>query len=151
MITPIEGPDEDRDATLDALLQPGAVLLGPPPGRFREIRRAAARRRLLRAAAGAGVSLAVAALVAVPLHLLPAPGAQPAGRPPAPPASVPPAATDRPAPSSPTPTPSATPRPRHSTSTTPPAGQNAHGRATTSPTQRPFPTSPVRGARGESR
>ncbi|MFD8073204.1 hypothetical protein ACFV3E_11190 [Streptomyces sp. NPDC059718] len=114
MITPIEGPDEERDPELSALLRPGTVLLGPPPGRFREVRRVAARRKLLRAAAGAGVSLAVAAVVAVPLHLLSAPGQGPAVGPAVPAVSVPPAADPPPSPrptTSPVPEPSETPGP----------------------------------------
>ncbi|MDX2709567.1 hypothetical protein PV350_43120, partial [Streptomyces sp. PA03-6a] len=115
MITPIEGPDEERDPELSALLRPGTVLLGPPPGRFREVRRVAARRKLLRAAAGAGVSLAVAAVVAVPLHLLSAPGQGPGVGPAVPAVSVPPAADPPPSPprptTSPVPEPSETPGP----------------------------------------
>ncbi|WP_406270413.1 hypothetical protein OH779_30435 [Actinacidiphila glaucinigra] len=111
MITPIDGPDEERDPELSALLGPGTVLLGPPPGRFREVRRAAARRRLLRTAAGAGVSLAVAAVVAVPLHLLSSPGQGPAVGPNVPAVSVPPAADPPP---SPPPTTSPVPEPSES-------------------------------------
>ncbi|WP_431965342.1 hypothetical protein [Actinacidiphila sp. bgisy160] len=115
MITPIEDPDEERDLELSALLRPGTVLLGPPPGRFREVRRAATRRKLLRAAAGAGASLAVAAVVAVPLHLMSAaPGQGPAVGPAVPAVSVPPAADPPPSPrpsTSPVPEPSETPGP----------------------------------------
>lgn len=114
MITPIEGPDEERDPELSALLGSGTVLLGPPPGRFREVRRAAARRKLLRAAAGAGVSLAVAAVVAVPLRLMSDPAQGPAVGPTVPAVSVPPAADPPPSPrptSSPVPEPSETPGP----------------------------------------
>ncbi|MFF7212495.1 hypothetical protein ACFZAU_18450 [Streptomyces sp. NPDC008238] len=114
MITPIEGPGEERDAELDALLGPGTVLLGPPPGRFREVRRAAVRRKLLRTAAGAGVSLAVAAVVAVPLHLMSAPAQGPAVGPTVPAVSVPPAADPPPSPrpsTAPAPETSGIPRP----------------------------------------
>jgi hypothetical protein len=146
LITPIEGRDEERDPALATLLQPGAVLLGPPPGRFREVRRAAARRRLLRAAAGAGMSLAVAAVVAVPLHLLPAPGSRPAISPPAPAVSVPPAAdpTSPPPPTtSPTPQPTETPGPRHSTGA-PAAGPEARRRTASSAGQsRSVPPTPI--------
>ncbi|EHN77883.1 hypothetical protein SMCF_2586, partial [Streptomyces coelicoflavus ZG0656] len=56
-----EGPDgsDDRnepgfaregDDPLLVVLRPDAEFLGPPPGRYEAIRRAASRRRLLRAA-----------------------------------------------------------------------------------------------------
>ncbi|MGW1635182.1 hypothetical protein ACWCPU_38665, partial [Streptomyces anthocyanicus] len=38
----------DRDDPLLVVLRPGADFLGPPPGRYEAIRRAASRRRLLR-------------------------------------------------------------------------------------------------------
>ncbi|WP_234534342.1 hypothetical protein [Streptomyces shenzhenensis] len=60
-----DGPDDP----LAVILRPPSAHLGPPPGRYEEIRRAASRRRLVRAAAGAGVTCAVAVLVALPLHL----------------------------------------------------------------------------------
>ncbi|MEU9450195.1 hypothetical protein [Streptomyces sp. NPDC048277] len=60
-----DGPDDP----LAVILRPPTAHLGPPPGRYQEIRRAAGRRRLVRAAAGAGVTCAVALLVALPLHL----------------------------------------------------------------------------------
>ncbi|MET9195989.1 hypothetical protein ABZX60_22185 [Streptomyces olivaceus] len=66
------GSERDADAEADdpllVVLRPGADFLGPPPGRYREIRRAASRRRLLRAAAGAAATAAAAALIALPLH-----------------------------------------------------------------------------------
>ncbi|NEC70119.1 hypothetical protein G3I25_00625, partial [Streptomyces rochei] len=55
-----DGPDhrddpgfarDDADPLL-VVLRPGADYLGPPPGRYEAIRRAASRRRLLRAAVG---------------------------------------------------------------------------------------------------
>ncbi|MFG2301401.1 hypothetical protein [Actinacidiphila glaucinigra] len=129
MITPIDGPDEERDPELSALLGPGTVLLGPPPGRFREVRRAAARRRLLRTAAGAGVSLAVAAVVAIPLYLLSSPGQGPAVGPNVPAVSVPPAADPPPSPPSPPPTTSPVPEPSESHGPDRRTGSNDPGRA----------------------
>ncbi|CAL9528407.1 hypothetical protein [Streptomyces sp. enrichment culture] len=60
--------DRDEEDPLLVVLRPGADFLGPPPGRYREIRRAASRRRLLRTAAGAAATAAAAALIALPLH-----------------------------------------------------------------------------------
>ncbi|MCQ8834300.1 hypothetical protein NQU54_35920 [Streptomyces samsunensis] len=54
---------------LAVILRPTSDHLGPPPGRYEAIRRAAARRKLLRTAAGVGVSCAVAALIALPLRM----------------------------------------------------------------------------------
>ncbi|MEW2399249.1 hypothetical protein [Streptomyces sp. NPDC046862] len=64
-----EGPDFEPDDPLAVILRPPSDHLGPPPGRYQTIRRTAARRRLLRAAAGVGVSCAVAAAVVLPLRL----------------------------------------------------------------------------------
>ncbi|MFF4589957.1 hypothetical protein [Streptomyces sp. NPDC001388] len=77
MITPADdfddGPDLDRpdpDDPLTVVLRPAHGHLAPPPGRYAEIRRGAARRRVLRAAAGVGATCAVAALaVLLPLRL----------------------------------------------------------------------------------
>ncbi|WP_185931113.1 MULTISPECIES: hypothetical protein [unclassified Streptomyces] len=63
-----EGPEFEPDDPLAVILRPTADPLGPPPGRFEAIRRSAARRRMVRALAGVGVTCAVAALVAVPLQ-----------------------------------------------------------------------------------
>ncbi|MET9408211.1 hypothetical protein ABZX90_20970 [Streptomyces sp. NPDC002935] len=63
-----DGPDFDADDPLAVIMRPPAEHLGPPPGRYEAIRRGAARRRLLRAAAGAGLACAVGALVALPLR-----------------------------------------------------------------------------------
>lgn len=69
MIThPDEGPEFAPDDPLAVLLRPSGDHLGPPPGRFEEIRRAAARRRLVRAAAGAGLACGAALLIALPLQ-----------------------------------------------------------------------------------
>ncbi|MER6848030.1 hypothetical protein ABT333_09575, partial [Streptomyces flaveolus] len=54
-----DGPEPAYDDPHDPLLvvlRPGSDFLGPPPGRYEAIRRAASRRRLLRAAAGAAVT-----------------------------------------------------------------------------------------------
>ncbi|MER6627746.1 hypothetical protein ABT301_05820 [Streptomyces sp. NPDC000987] len=81
-----DGPDFDPDDPLAVLLRPPAGHLGAPPGRYEAIRRGAARRRLLRAAAGAGAVCAVAVLVALPLRSFgpgtPAPPAVPLAPPP---------------------------------------------------------------------
>ncbi|MFD9393899.1 hypothetical protein ACFWBB_25125 [Streptomyces sp. NPDC060000] len=74
MITPADdfddGPDLDPDDPLTVILRPASGHLGPPPGRYEEIRRGAVRRRLLRTAAGAGAACGIAALaVLLPLHL----------------------------------------------------------------------------------
>ncbi|GAA5038484.1 hypothetical protein [Streptomyces siamensis] len=107
-----DGPESGPDDPLAAVLRPPAEFLGPPAGRYEAVRRAAARRRLLRAAAGLGVSCAVAALVALPLHLAgpsaPASPTVPLAPPPADGRTVPPAP-------SPTPTPSASPVPSRPT------------------------------------
>lgn len=89
-----DGPDDP----LAVILRPPAAHLGPPPGRYEEIRRTASRRRLVRAAAGAGVTCAVAVLVALPLHLTASSAPTTPTVPLAPPA-VRPAAPDRPSPS----------------------------------------------------
>ncbi|MGW2825283.1 hypothetical protein ACWC24_30415 [Streptomyces sp. NPDC001443] len=64
-----EGPDLDPDDPLAVILRPAPEYLGPPPGRYEAIRRSAGRRRLLRAAAGVGLTCVAAVLVALPLHL----------------------------------------------------------------------------------
>ncbi|MFF9489604.1 hypothetical protein [Streptomyces sp. NPDC014676] len=60
-----DGPEFEPDDPLAVILRPASDRLGPPPGRYEEIRRGAARRRLVRAAvwAGTGLTCAVAALV----------------------------------------------------------------------------------------
>ncbi|QHY93886.1 hypothetical protein SSPS47_01935 [Streptomyces sp. S4.7] len=66
---PDEGPEFGPDDPLAVLLRPTSDRLVPPPHRYEAIRRSATRRRLLRTAAGVGLSCAAAALVALPLHL----------------------------------------------------------------------------------
>ncbi|WP_282701005.1 hypothetical protein [Streptomyces sp. CC219B] len=93
MITPADdGPDVDPDDPLVVVLRPPAEFLGPPPGRYEAIRRGAARRKLRRAAVGAGLVCAVAALVVLPLRVT-SPEAPPQPTVPLapPPASSPPA------------------------------------------------------------
>ncbi|MER7834807.1 hypothetical protein ABTY98_02560 [Streptomyces sp. NPDC096040] len=104
-----DGPDDP----LAVVLRPPTAYLGPPPGRYEEIRRAANRRRLVRTAAGAGVTCAVALLVALPMHLT-APSVPTSPRVPLAPPAVSPTTPHRSpassAPASPTPIPSVPPR-----------------------------------------
>ncbi|MFI5822516.1 hypothetical protein ACIA8I_25965 [Streptomyces rishiriensis] len=74
MITPADdfddGPDLDPDDPLTVILRPPTGHLGPPPGRYEEIRRGAVRRRTLRTAAGVGAACAVTVFaVLLPLRL----------------------------------------------------------------------------------
>ncbi|MFE7565979.1 hypothetical protein ACFU76_03270 [Streptomyces sp. NPDC057539] len=64
-----DGPEFESDDPLAVILRPSSDTLGPPAGRYETIRRAAARRRLLRTASRVGVACVVAALVVVPLRL----------------------------------------------------------------------------------
>ncbi|MFD4524193.1 hypothetical protein ACFWP7_09780 [Streptomyces sp. NPDC058470] len=112
------GPDSDPDDPLAIILRPSSEYLGPPPGRYEAIRRGAVRRRLLRAAAGVGLSCAVAAVISLPVLLAtPEPAVSPTVPLAPPPATSPlPASSATPAPpakSSPSsaPTPSARPDP----------------------------------------
>ncbi|MGW3728216.1 hypothetical protein [Streptomyces sp. NPDC000851] len=114
-----DGPEFDPDDPLAVLLRPPSDHLGPPPGRYEAIRRAATRRRLLRTAAGVGVSCAVAALIALPLHL----ATPETPRSPTVPLAPPPAsgpATPPPSTPSPSRTPSARPEPATPRPTTSP-------------------------------
>ncbi|MEV7385558.1 MULTISPECIES: hypothetical protein [unclassified Streptomyces] len=124
-----DGPDDP----LAVILRPPTAHLGPPPGRYQEIRRAASRRRLVRAAAGAGVTCAVAVLVALPLHLAgstaPATPRVPLAPPAASPA-VPHRPSASPAPASPSP--SAAPT-RGDTSQAPTRGTSPRSMAPSSP------------------
>jgi hypothetical protein len=113
------GPDSDPDDPLAVILRPASEYLGPPAGRYEAIRRGAARRRLLRAAAGVGLSCAVAAVISLPVLLAspetPVSPTVPLAPPPAssPPATSSPPVTAPPPKSSPSsaPTPSAKPDP----------------------------------------
>ncbi|MEU5339620.1 MULTISPECIES: hypothetical protein [unclassified Streptomyces] len=70
MITPSEdGPDLEPDDPLAVILRPASGYLAPPPGGYEAIRRDASRRRVLRAAAGVGLSCVAAALIALPFRL----------------------------------------------------------------------------------
>lgn len=100
-----DGPEFEPDDPLAVILRPASDRLAPPPGRYEAIRRTATRRRVLRTAAGVGVSCAVAALVALPLHLATRESPAPPSVPLAPPAS---GRTASPTPSA-TPTPSSSP------------------------------------------
>ncbi|MFJ9631044.1 hypothetical protein ACIRU8_25355 [Streptomyces sp. NPDC101175] len=63
-------PDLALDDPLTVILRPASSeYLGPPPGSYESIRRGAHRRRLLRAAAGAGATCAVLVLAALPFRL----------------------------------------------------------------------------------
>jgi len=110
-----DGPDFEPDDPLAIIMRPASDYLGPPPGRYEEIRRGAARRRLLRTVVGVGAVCAVAALVALPVRL-----ATP-DRPTSPtvPLAPPPASSP---PASPTPPPS--PEPTQSRVTEAPSGAN---------------------------
>ncbi|MEU2335337.1 hypothetical protein ABZ770_25010 [Streptomyces sp. NPDC006654] len=125
------GPDDP----LAVILRPPAAHLGPPPGRYQEIRRAAGRRRLVRTAAGAGVTCAVAAFVAMSLHLA-APAAPTTPRDPLAPPAVSPTAPQRPrtspTPDAPRPSPSVAPT-RGGTAPQPTPGRPTRGDVTRSP------------------
>ncbi|MFB8439620.1 hypothetical protein ACFC7A_11285 [Streptomyces niveus] len=107
-----DGPEFDPDDPLAVLLRPTADPLGPPPRRYETIRRTAARRRLLRAAAGVGLSCAAVALVALPLHLATRPDGPAA---PTVPLAPPPPSRSSPAPSPPPSPGLLTPEPERST------------------------------------
>ncbi|MGK5694299.1 hypothetical protein ACSNOJ_15590, partial [Streptomyces sp. URMC 128] len=73
MTTRLDDDWDDResgpDDPLAVILRPSSPdYLGTPPGQYEVIRRRATRRRVLRAAAGAGLCCAVAALIALPLR-----------------------------------------------------------------------------------
>ncbi|MEU5096084.1 hypothetical protein [Streptomyces sp. NPDC020996] len=136
-----DGPDFDPDDPLTVLLRPPAGHLGPPPGRYEAIRRGAARRRLLRAAAGAGAVCAVAVLVALPLRSFgpgtPAPPAVPLAPPPASgPATGPSPSTSPPTVTGPTRPATVVPTPADGTDRTGRSGR-------TGQTGRPEPTGPT--------
>ncbi|MGW7048126.1 hypothetical protein ACWGDT_36680 [Streptomyces avermitilis] len=125
-----DGPDFEPDDPLAVILRPPSDYLGPPAGRYEAIRRGAARRRLLRAAAGAGLACAVAALIALPLRLA-TPDAPPS---PTVPLAPPPASSP---PTAPTPSASAS-APPGPVSPSPSAENRTH--STTTPTSAAVPT-----------
>jgi hypothetical protein len=110
----LDGAADGSEDPLAVILRPltsHADLLGPPPGRYEEIRRTAARRRLRRTAIGAALTctaVVAAVLVAAPLRLT---GSE---RPASPtvPLAPPPVTDATPVPSEPTGTPTATREPR---------------------------------------
>ncbi|WP_078858319.1 hypothetical protein [Streptomyces sp. NRRL F-2799] len=61
-----DDPDFGPDDPLAVILRPPSEHLAPPPGRYEEIRRGAARRRIVRTALVTSATCAVAALLAVP-------------------------------------------------------------------------------------
>ncbi|WP_405829693.1 hypothetical protein [Streptomyces sp. NBC_01176] len=143
MITrPDDGPDFEPDDPLAVILRPSSDYLGPPAGRYEAIRRGAARRRLLRAAAGAGLTCAVAALVALPLRMT-APGTPVSPSVPLapPPASSPPPRSTPPTAPGPSASPSSvTPRPGGRTRTHLPSAQTGRATGGRAPSTTPRPT-----------
>ncbi|WP_046734500.1 hypothetical protein [Streptomyces humi] len=144
-----DGPDDP----LTVILRPPATHLGPPPGRYEEVRRAAGRRRLLRTAAGAGLTCAVAAGVALSLHLT-APSAPVTPRLPLAPPAASPTAPQRPsaspAPVDPSPSPSVAPT-RGGTSPEPTPRRPTRGTAQTSVPGRSASPSTARDTPDETR
>ena len=148
MITPSEdGPDLEPDDPLAVILRPASGYLAPPPGGYEAIRRDASRRRVLRAAAGVGLSCVAAALIALPFRLaapdtpvsptvpMAPPSTSNPSTPPTPSASPPEPATPSPSRAPSDSAPSADPSvPDGSTAPTPtkPTGSTAPGSAPTS-------------------
>ncbi|MES4904745.1 MULTISPECIES: hypothetical protein [unclassified Streptomyces] len=130
-----DGPEYEPDDPLAVILRPTTDHLSPPPGRYEAIRRTAARRRLLRTAAGVGLACAAAALVALPLNLV----TRETHKSPAPPTVplVPPATNGRTAP--------ATPKPKQPTPTATSTPSESPGRVIPRPNQRPGPAKSARG------
>ncbi|QQM46804.1 hypothetical protein JEQ17_20280 [Streptomyces liliifuscus] len=107
-MTPSEdGPDLEPDDPLAVILRPATGYLAPPPGGYEAIRRDASRRRVLRAAAGVGLSCVAAALIALPFRLAssdaPVTPSVPLAPPPASSPSTPPTPSPTPKPVSPAP------------------------------------------------
>ncbi|MFE9451080.1 hypothetical protein [Streptomyces sp. NPDC006739] len=136
-----DGPDFEPDDPLAVIMRPPSERLAPPPGRYEEIRRGAARRRVLRAAVGAGATCAVAALLAVPLlrttHQAPASPTVPLAPPPVSSPKALPTPSDS-ASAGVTPRPSA--RPRGGATAVP--GRHPATSASPSATGVPIPTQP---------
>lgn len=104
-----EGPDFDPEDPLTVLLRPPVEYLGAPPGHYEAIRRGAARRRVLRAAAGVGATCAVAFLVALPFRMSASDGPAPPSVPLAPPPATSAPSTAPPVSAAPSPRPSSSP------------------------------------------
>ncbi|MFJ8634860.1 hypothetical protein [Streptomyces sp. NPDC093568] len=129
-----DGPELAPDDPLAVILRPPADHLAPPPGHYDTLRRRASRRRLVRTAAGAGVTCAVALLAVLQFNL----GPSDTPTRPTPPLAPPPATDRTPAPVSPSPVPSEAPT--RTTSQTPtPTPTDRPGAATSEPTRNPRP------------
>ncbi|MBT2410694.1 hypothetical protein J7I94_08990 [Streptomyces sp. ISL-12] len=132
-----EGPESGPDDPFLVVLRPAPGHLSAPPGRYEQIRRAASRRRLLRTAAGAGLTVAVAGLVALPfLRAAPERPASPTVPMAPPSATAPwpsPPATDEP----PTPAPSGPGQTASTPSEAPSASPTASAPPTVSESRRP--------------
>jgi hypothetical protein len=137
-VRPDDGADFESDDPLAVILRPASAYLGPPPGRYEAIRRAAARRRVFRAAAGVGLSCAVAVLIVLPFRTAapdaPASPAVPLAPPTVSGHAASPTASGSPAPSAP-PTPTASPEHNGPLST----GRSGIG-GSRSPSSRAVPT-----------
>ncbi|WP_427919704.1 hypothetical protein [Streptomyces sp. cg40] len=139
-------PDLALDDPLTVILRPSsAEYLGPPPGRYESIRRGAHRRRLLRAAAGAGATCAVLVLAALPFRLAhhdtPVTPTVPLAPPPA--SSSPTTPSPLPATKAPTPTPTPDPSRTSAPTTEPSRIPTASASASASPTARTVAPSAV--------
>ncbi|WP_055613749.1 hypothetical protein [Streptomyces phaeochromogenes] len=144
MITPSEdGPDLEPDDPLAVILRPASGYLAPPPGGYEAIRRDASRRRVLRAAAGVGLSCVAAALIALPFRLAASDAPVSPTVPLAPPPSSSPSTPPTPSPSSSRPvTPSPSRNPSDSAPSAGPSVPNGSGATTepTGPDSAPTPT-----------
>ena len=132
MITPSEdGPDLEPDDPLAVILRPASGYLAPPPGGYEAIRRDASRRRVLRAAAGVGLSCVAAALIALPFRLAASEAPVSPTVPLAPPPASSPSTPPTPSPSSPEP---ATPSPSRDPSDSAPSANPSVPGDSTGPT-----------------
>ncbi|MER8066892.1 hypothetical protein ABTZ59_01045 [Streptomyces sp. NPDC094034] len=139
-----DGPEFEPDDPLAVILRSSSDTLGPPVGRYEAIRRAAARRRLLRTASRVGVACVVAALIVVPLRLA-APGSP--ASPTAPLAPPPVRGSSAPPPQAPTKAPdlvTPSPEPPATRSVEPPSERNAPDATPSSgpPAGNPLPEHP---------
>ncbi|MFE4670354.1 hypothetical protein ACFRI7_03470 [Streptomyces sp. NPDC056716] len=127
-----DGPSDDDP--LAVILRPAAGdRLAPPPGRYETIRRSAARRRMLRVTAGAGLTCAVAVLIALPVYQRAVPDT--------PRQPTVPLAPPRPTPSASAPMPSPSASAPPSPSDTPPSDTVTPGPSTSTPTPTEMSTS----------